>query len=241
MLDRRALLISSAAAAVAGCAGPGAWRSAAPAPAASGPTAARLNTLLETFAQETLAESPETRTSLGLDKGEFAAAKARLDDRSDEATSRYIARLENQGQRLRAMPRTELTGSDAGNYDGHRLQPGEPARLAPSAARTMRPLSSRGPTSPFPTSWDTSTALRPPRRRGLSLRLSGFAPRHRPGDERLNLSARAGTIAPDFIIDKTVQQLRALRSTPGRPDRDVTSIGPPHRAKGHLRRLAARR
>lgn len=223
MLNRRALMLSAAAAGLAGCAG-GATRTAAPA-ATGGEAAPQLNALLETFAREVLDSSPESRTSLGLDKGEFAPAKAQLDDRSDEATDRYIARLESQGRRLRAVPRTELTGSAAVNYDVVAYSLESQARLARFRRQDYVVNQLSGAYQSVPDFLDTQHSIETAADAEAYLsRVSAFARAIDQETERLNRSARAGTIAPDFIIDKTLTQMRALRSTPAAQQVLVTSV-----------------
>jgi uncharacterized protein (DUF885 family) len=216
MLNRRALMLSAAAAGVSGCAGGGIRApSQATGAGAGGSAAPQLNALLEQFAREVLAESPETRTSLGLDKGEFAPAKTQLDDRSDEAVSRRIAQLESRGRRLREVPRTQLSGPAAVNYDVVAYNLESDARLARFRRQDYVVTQLSGAYQSIPDFLDTQHSIETPADADAYLsRLSGFARAIDQETERLNLSARAGTIAPDFVLDKTLTQLRALRSTP---------------------------
>jgi uncharacterized protein (DUF885 family) len=221
MLDRRALLLTSAAAGLAGCAG-------ARPPATSAPArgeAARLNTLLEQFAQEVLAEAPESRTALGLDKGEFAAAKYRLDDRSDEAVGRRLAQLDNRLARLRRINRQALSGRDAVNYDTVAYSFESDANLGRFRRQDYVVNQLSGVYQSVPDFLDTQHSIesRADAEAYLS-RLQAFAKNIDQETQRLNLSAAAGTIAPDFIIDKTLVQMRALRNTPAAETVMVTSI-----------------
>ncbi len=226
MLNRRALMLSAAAASLAGCAATGA-RAPAPTAAAghSGGAAPPLNALLDQFAQEVLAESPESRTSLGLDKGEFAAAKSQLDDRSDEAVSRRITQLESRMRRLREVARPELSGPAAVNYDVIAYSLESEARLARFRRQDYVVTQLAGAYQSIPDFLDTQHSIETAADAEAYLsRLSAFARAIDQETERLNLSARAGTIAPDFIIDKTLSQMRALRSTPAAQTVMVTSI-----------------
>src|SRR3569833_3011254 len=97
MLDRRRRLLPATAAATLGAAPalakPAAKKAAAHAAArkVSDPAAEKqLNAVLEKIFQEQLKESPQGLTSLGLDKGENAWAKSRLDDGSAAAIQRNI-------------------------------------------------------------------------------------------------------------------------------------------------------
>src|SRR5262245_24077619 len=88
MLSRRSLLTTAGALALTGCAtakpapAPVAAAAAPPAPPAQPSASAQLTTALDQFFQEALAESPQFVTGLGLDKGEHADAKSKLDDQS---------------------------------------------------------------------------------------------------------------------------------------------------------------
>ena len=108
MLNRRTVLISSGAAlALAGSA------SAAPASGAE----AQLNKALDDIFAQTLAESPELATSLGLDKGAHADAKAKLSRGSLADIERRRRLTAAQLARLRGIDRKALTGMPAVNYD----------------------------------------------------------------------------------------------------------------------------
>ena len=104
MLDRRTFVLSTAsAAALAMAARPG----AALAQRSPGPEARALNALMERGYQELVLSDPETRTSLGLDTGLHAGAKAQLLDRSPAA-------LRARQQQLRRF-NTDLLAIDRGS------------------------------------------------------------------------------------------------------------------------------
>ncbi len=107
MLSRRLLLLSTGAAALSSRAG---------AQPAAGPQQ-QLSVLFDRFFEETLDESPELVTSLGLDKGARAAAKGKLSDRSIASQDRDRARNLDQMRRLKAVDRKALSGAAAVNYD----------------------------------------------------------------------------------------------------------------------------
>src|SRR5207253_2140250 len=64
-----------------------------------------------------LDDNPELVTSLGLDKGERAAAKARLHDASLAGVEKQKARNTDQLRRLKAIDRSQLSGMAGVNYD----------------------------------------------------------------------------------------------------------------------------
>jgi uncharacterized protein (DUF885 family) len=108
VLSRRHVLITAGAAALA----TEAWAQA-PANGAE----AQLAKLLDEVFAETLADTPELATSLGLDKGEGAAAKSKLSDASLAGLARDKARNADQLRRLKAIDRKALSGMAAVNYD----------------------------------------------------------------------------------------------------------------------------
>jgi uncharacterized protein (DUF885 family) len=125
MLSRRNLLLSAgASAALAGCATAEAPPMApvqAAAPLVAPPTAEQqLASYLDDIFQETLRESPEMVTSLGLDTGDRAAAKSQLHDASLEAVARRRRLNADQLARIRQIDRSRLSGASAVNYDSVR-------------------------------------------------------------------------------------------------------------------------
>jgi uncharacterized protein (DUF885 family) len=107
VLSRRHALMTAGAAALAG-------------PAAAQDRAgaeAQLARFMDKVFRETLDDSPELVTSLGLDKGERAAAKSQLSAASLEQLAREKAKTADQLRRLRAIDRKALSGMAAVNYD----------------------------------------------------------------------------------------------------------------------------
>ena len=81
------------------------------------PEDARLATLLDHIMTEMLDRSPETVTSIGLDSGARAGAKAKLDDRSIASWEEDKRRTRRQRADLMAIDRGKLTGLGPSNYD----------------------------------------------------------------------------------------------------------------------------
>lgn len=126
MHSRRQLILAAGAAALAGCATarpaepipPAAPPPPAPPPAPPPPNATQqLSKLMDDFFNEALADSPELVTSLGLDTGARAGAKARLSDSSLAGRDRRRALNADQLRRLKTIDRGQLTGMAAVNYD----------------------------------------------------------------------------------------------------------------------------
>ena len=76
---------------------------------------AQLTKFLDEVFAETLAESPELATSLGLDKGAHADAKSKLHDASLAGVERRRRMNTDQLRRLTAIDRKALTGMAAVN------------------------------------------------------------------------------------------------------------------------------
>src|SRR6185437_2141374 len=110
MLDRRSVLLSSAAAGAVALIG-------VPPLAAAETDAAKLNGLFDSFVDARLDRSPEEVTQLGLDKDARAAQKSLLDDRSLAGIASDRKRNADELAQLNAIDRNALTGMDAINYD----------------------------------------------------------------------------------------------------------------------------
>ena len=237
MLSRRDLISSAGAAlAAAGCAAP------ARSPPALRPEASpsvQLNRLMQAFFEEALTDSPETVTQLGLDKGDRAEAKSRLDDRSLGGLA-YRKRLTRQQLRgLRAIDRTGLTGMDAVNYDclmddlsrtaeaDQRFDYGEKGvgapyvlsqlngayRSVPSFLATQHVIETRADVDAY------------------MARLEHFAEVMDQELERARRDVSLGVVPPDFAIDRALGQMRALKTAPARSPL-VTSLAERAAAKG---------
>jgi uncharacterized protein (DUF885 family) len=108
MLDRRAFLLTSAAAGVA---------TALPARAAPAGESLELAALFDAFFQEGLRERPEGATQLGLDKGANADLRAKLSDASDAGRAAARALTADQLRRLALIDRSRLSPADRLDYD----------------------------------------------------------------------------------------------------------------------------
>ncbi|MDB5443759.1 MAG: Tat pathway signal protein, partial [Phenylobacterium sp.] len=121
MLDRRSLLLTAGAIALAGCATaepPPSAAAAPPPPAPLPPTAEQqLNAALDEFFNQALEDAPELASALGLDTGAHAALKSRLHDGSSAALARDKARTAEHLARLSAIDRGKLSGMAGVNYD----------------------------------------------------------------------------------------------------------------------------
>ena len=126
MIDRRRLMFTAAAGAgLAAC-----GQALAQTPAAAASASAALTALMGQIVQSFLLESPETLTSLGMDKGPMAAMKSRLDDRSQAKIDADRVVFRRQMDQLRAidrnaLPETEGVYHDALSFFGETQMMGE--------------------------------------------------------------------------------------------------------------------
>lgn len=109
MIDRRRLMLSAAGVGLA---------SALPVFAQT-PTDAdgRLDALLTRWFDENIDESPESATSLGLDKGDRAGLAARLSQRGPADVARDKAKAVEQWRVLQAFPKGELSPASLITYE----------------------------------------------------------------------------------------------------------------------------
>ena len=86
--------------------------------AAKGPVAnAKLAALLDAFVDEILVDSPETATSLGLDKDALAGLKSKLSDASAAGRRKSVDGYKTRAVRLKEIDRKSLNGRDTTLYD----------------------------------------------------------------------------------------------------------------------------
>jgi len=89
-----------------------------PPPAETSPeAAAALKAAFDGILTDVYKAEPSTLTSLGLDKGEWASQKARLDDRSLAGRAATLSRLNAAVVALKGVDRNQLAGMDRINYD----------------------------------------------------------------------------------------------------------------------------
>ncbi|MDO9076953.1 MAG: DUF885 domain-containing protein, partial [Brevundimonas sp.] len=113
MIDRRRLLFTAAAGAgLAAC-----GQVLAQSPAATASASAALSALMDGIVQTFLLQSPETLTSLGMDKGPMAAMKSRLDDRSQAKIDADRVVFRGQMVQLRAIDRSALPETEGVYHD----------------------------------------------------------------------------------------------------------------------------
>ena len=225
-MDRRAFLAASAAVL------------ATPAFAAS-PEDARLRVVFDRIFTENLAHSPEQATALGLDKGEGAAAKSKLDSASipslDEDKDRTAAHL----ALLKGVDRGKLSPAEQANYDavfftlsgeaaaGKRYAygyegAGQPYVVSQLTGAYQDIPDFLGSQHTIETKADADAYLE---------RLVAFGLVMDQESDRVRRDVSLGVIPPDFILDRALGQMRALKAEPAASPL-VTSLTGRVKAKG---------
>ena len=223
MLDRRRLLLSTAAGLGAAVVGPALSAFAAPAQSAGG---ARVTALLDRMMQEFLASSPEFMTTLGLDSGPAAAVRSKLDDRSQAFTDQMFAAFRGYGQELATVDRAALSGMDAVNYDTTKFVVDGAAQAdafdygiqsAVGGANPYVVSQLTGAYSSVPQFLDTQHQVRTVADAETYLdRLAAFAEVLDVETERTRADYAKGATPPDFVLRRTGEQFAAtLGIAPG--------------------------
>jgi uncharacterized protein (DUF885 family) len=239
LLDRRTFFLSAAAAGLAGSA----W----PALAALDP---KLQSVLDAIAWDVLNGAPEGLSQLGLDTGEHALARSRLNDRSAADRAKVVASIPRYQHMLAAVNRSALTGHDRLTYDSI-------AYLLNNASHGRRFLFGGiypfGGGNPYVISQQDGSYQGIPEfldsihrienkadAEAYMSRLAAFPVALDQETQQAKRDAAMGVIPPDFILDTTLAQMKALRSTPAAQSRLVTSLAGRAKEKGLGSNWAAR-
>jgi len=220
VIDRRQFVAAAgsfAAVAVTSSLGRGAIAAAPPATPAGADVTTRLNALFDEFMDERLRKNPEQATFLGLDKGKLAWAKSKLTDaslaRSRELKQENAARI----KRLKAFGRDRLSGSDLANFDTVMFQMETIARTEPfDYGELTRPYvisQLTGAYQSVPNFLDRQHRIENKEDADAYLaRLHAFATVLDQETERLHHDAGVKVVPPDFLIERTLEQMSTLRN-----------------------------
>lgn len=238
-LDRRDFLSGAGALlalpAVAGCAGTG----AAPASGAADSGAA-LERVLAGVAEDLLAEYPENATALGLDKEARSALKSTLTDRSLLGRGRHAALTAARLKRIRAIDarglgETQLIDRGVAETahalaaEGFRFPYGDVVSLNQQWSYRNAPYVVAQNTGAFveiPDFLDSNHVVETPADADAYLaRLTAYAGTLDGETERLRHDKAIGVVAPDFLLDKTIRQMKGARAQPIESWGLVTSLG----------------
>jgi len=200
---------------------------------------AQLSTFLDEVFEETLADNPELVTSLGLDKGERADAKAKLHDASLDGLARRKARNADQLRRLKAIDRGQLTGMAAVNYDTllFELQSTDDANkrfnYGGSGAGSPYVLAQiTGAWQEVPDFLDSQHTLETREDcEAYVARLEAFARMMDDEAERVRHDVGLGVVPPDYAIAGAIAGMKVLRA-PADKSTLVTSLANRAKAKG---------
>ncbi|ESQ82122.1 hypothetical protein AEAC466_18465 [Asticcacaulis sp. AC466] len=198
-----------------------------PAPDVTPPElAAALKSAFDAILRDMLMASPALATSAGLDTGEYAVLKSRLDDRSDAAKSANITRLKRSVDRLNAINRNDLAAVDRVNYDTVLWDMTNQLALARNFSFGDNGLFSGGFPNPYVISqlsgaWQfipdfldsQHTIEKAADAQAYLARLSAFAVALDQETVRVKADFARGVVPPDFILTKTIKALTALRDT----------------------------
>jgi uncharacterized protein (DUF885 family) len=185
--------------------------------------------LLSQMAERILAEYPENATTLGLDKGARAGLKSRLTDRSLHGRARLAGAAADRLRRLQAVDRTALDPAEATHLgvaetahrlavEGFRFPYGDVVTLNQNYSYRNAPYVVAQNTGAFvevPDFLDSSHAVADAADAKAYLeRLEAYAGALDGETERLAHDRAIGVVAPDFLLDKTLKQMKAVRAQP---------------------------
>jgi uncharacterized protein (DUF885 family) len=189
-------------------------------------TDAAANKLIAEYAEELMVDYPESATSLGIDKDKRSGLKAKLQDRSAAGQEAIARRVAKRLDRLKGIDTTRL---------------GEAARIDVDVVRTAHEFAAQGFALPYGdsallnSSWsyrnapyvvvqNTGAFLEIP---GMLdeqhtvettadadaylARLEAYAGQLDGETGRLKAAAAQNVIAPDFLLDKTLAQIKIAR------------------------------
>src|SRR6204780_4432232 len=211
-MDRRNMMVGSAAAALAGRA-TRLW-------AADSPSSKALNALFDKFMQEGLDLSPLSVTELGLDTGARAHQKSEVDDGSLAGVAKQKKITASQLSRLQAFDRNSLSRADSFSYDvvmyGLRTGDASNKAFAYGPAEAGRPyvLSQfDGSYLELPSFLDSGHTIQNNADCDAYLaRLNGFATLLDQEIEVARHDVALGVIPPDFVLVAALEQMRQLRT-----------------------------
>ncbi len=238
--SRRTLLqTSAAAAATTGLIGAGCAESASDLKATSeeatrsAPDAGAFN-LLDTAKDLMLRAYPETASSVGVDTGDYAALKSQLTDRSAAGQDKIAKEVHALLAEMKKTDTDKLSADVALDMDvvssvferaaeGFDFGFGDTALLNYNWSYRNSPYAVAQNTGAFveiPSFLDASHAIATPDDADAYLsRMSAYAAQLDGESERIKADGAKGIILPDFLMDKTLGQLRGAR------DRDPAQWG----------------
>ncbi|HEX8579928.1 MAG TPA: DUF885 family protein [Allosphingosinicella sp.] len=193
------------------------------------PDDAEVEALLAQTAEEMLREYPENATSLGLDKDARATLKRQLTDRSLAGYRRLGAAAIERHRRLKNMERSRLSPGVRLDLDvietahglaadGFRFPYGDAVVLNQNWSYRNSPYVVAQNTGAFveiPDFLDANHKVEDAAGADAYLsRLMGYGAVLDGETQRLAHNRSLGVIAPDFLLDKTLRQMKSSRAVP---------------------------
>ena len=222
MMDRRDFLLSA-----------GALAALAPFPAlgfqGAAPADAAAEAALAEIAEALLVDYPENASGLGIDTGARAALKSRLSDRSRAGQQALARRAAERLARLRAIDPAALSPAARIDLDvvrtahefaveGFAFPFGDMSLLNQNWSYRNAPYVVAQNTGAFveiPDLLDSNHKVETPADADAYLaRLEAYAAALDGETGRLAHDASIGVVAPDFLLDKSLRQQRAVRAAP---------------------------
>ena len=237
-MNRRDLLKSAAAVAVT------ATLPATGSRAATTPEDGRLRVMLDRFWEQTLDESPQYSTILGLDVGARAGQRSQVDDISRASRTRLVNSRRDRLKQLATIDRTRLSPTARIDHDVVEYQTriaaegsarygfGEDANsYSPYSPYAVSQLS--GPYQSFPDFLDSNHPVKTAAdAEAWLVRVAAYPRLLDASTDSLRADAAAGVLAPDFALDATLAQLAAQRGSTPTESKLATSLADKARASG---------
>ncbi|HYI39576.1 MAG TPA: DUF885 family protein [Allosphingosinicella sp.] len=195
--------------------------------------------LLTRMADEILTEYPENATSLGLDKAARAGLKSKLADRSLHGRARLAGAAADRLRRLQAIDRAGLDPTEQIHLgvartahelavEGFRFPYGDVVTLNQNYSYRNAPYVVAQNTGAFveiPDFLDSSHTVADSADADAYLaRLEAYADALDGETDRLAHDRGIGVVAPDFLLDKTLKQMKSARAQPVQEWGVVTSL-----------------
>ncbi len=211
------------------------------APVSAEPAIQQLHGLFDDIARDLLQHLPETATLMGLDRGRFADAKRRLNDRSAAERARFVAVSGQYRGRLRAINRRAVTGVQGAVYDtlAYWLEENQAqgrfsywdqmaGQISPYVLSQIT-----GAYQSVPDFLDSQHVIAgKPDADAYLARLQAFAVCLDQETARFQRDTAGGVTPPDFLLDKTLTQMAELRATPAAGSTLVASLARRAREQG---------
>jgi uncharacterized protein (DUF885 family) len=188
-----------------------------------------LEPLLAQMAEQLLAEYPENATALGLDKDSRGGLKSRLTDRSLHGRARLAGAAADRLRRLQAVDRTGLDPAAQIHLgvaetahrlavEGFRFPYGDVVTLNQQWSYRNAPYVVAQNTGAFveiPDFLESNHVVATAADAEAYLaRLEAYAGALDGESERLAHDRGLGVVAPDFLLDKTLKQMKGARAQP---------------------------